>query len=850
MREAAMSRKPTHVVVLAAAVLITAWVSVRFMTEPTHVSAEQRDGLAVRTGTVAIDFDRQALKALGWEIVPNGPKEEIAGNTQTLTFPIQPSSSLRVESLKELRGERIVGTLRTWGAMLVAGAGDGAILGNLVFTVDADGVWTVASTFGEPDRHQLVFDVSTVATDFSARDDDLRALGDLSVARAWADRLGLPEAAGMVLGVMRIEAQSAAEGGVAAADAPVTIEQTTDGGGTCRTEGGVAAGTAGTGTTGSDVIVAELQAVRRFGRVGDITAYAVGTNACNIGDERASWVKNTNDHPVIIQNMYRFKQGRFEQIGMSWVKHGFYAISKCLCGNCCGDGCCDPTDGSELGVGCSDPYDAGLNGQQSIMSRLSEVNPHTGDFPYPFTPVPTQSVIDKRIQVRDADIEPDLNPDALYFVQGHYVHPDDSRAGTGDNSVSYRRVIVSVPPPPAAQDTYNVLVTGVTQREQPALRAWQDTDSSVVETDARVPGEGLFIVSAKTTDLGNGFWHYEYAVQNLNSDRSAGSFSVPFPRGALVQNLGFHDVNHHSGEIYDVTDWPPTVGEGWIKWETQAYNVNPNGNALRFSTLYNFRFDANVGPGPTVVTLGLFKPGFPESLEVRTMGPSQDIIDCNSNGIADVCDIECGTGCAEPCGGSSDCNANDVPDECEADCNQNGVADQCDIADCPVGELWCADCNANMVPDGCEPDCDHDGVPDSCDTFDDADGDGIADCWDLCPYTTPPQACTCPPSGRCCFPSVGICIDDYPRFACIEQGGVPDCLETPCRDGCLIGDFDDDGDRDLWDVGAFQRCFGGPFGEPGYVTPSVDCLQHGDFNEDDDMDLSDFRELRVILTGP
>ena len=90
----------------------------------------------------------------------------------------------------------------------------------------------------------------------------------------------------------------------------------------------------------------------------------------------------------------------------------------------------------------------------------------------------------------------------------------------------------------------------------------------------------------------------------------------------------------------------------------------------------------------------------------------------------------------------------------------------------------------------------------------------------------------------------------YPRNACLAQSGIPDCLETPCREGCLIGDFDDDGDRDLWDIGAFQRCFSGTHGESGYVMPSAECLWHFDFDEDDDVDLSDFEELHEALNGP
>ncbi|NJN63724.1 MAG: exo-alpha-sialidase [Acidobacteria bacterium] len=83
--------------------------------------------------------------------------------------------------------------------------------------------------------------------------------------------------------------------------------------------------------------------------------------------------------------------------------------------------------------------------------------------------------------------------------------------------------------------------------------------------------------------------------------------------------------------------------------------------------------------------------------------------DCNANGRHDARDVVAG-------GGSTDCNANRVPDECEPDCNANGIADGCDIA-----ALSSADCNANAIPDECDiatgsfADCNDDGRPDACD---------------------------------------------------------------------------------------------------------------------------------------
>ena len=65
--------------------------------------------------------------------------------------------------------------------------------------------------------------------------------------------------------------------------------------------------------------------------------------------------------------------------------------------------------------------------------------------------------------------------------------------------------------------------------------------------------------------------------------------------------------------------------------------------------------------------------------------------------------------------GSTDCNSNGIPDECEADCDSDGVTDDCEIT------AGAADCNGNGIPDDCEladgsdTDCNGNGTLDSCD---------------------------------------------------------------------------------------------------------------------------------------
>ena len=68
----------------------------------------------------------------------------------------------------------------------------------------------------------------------------------------------------------------------------------------------------------------------------------------------------------------------------------------------------------------------------------------------------------------------------------------------------------------------------------------------------------------------------------MNSDRGAGSFSIPIPAGVTVTNIGFHDVDYHSGEPYSPTDWAATIDGGTLTWATDDHSVNPNANALRW----------------------------------------------------------------------------------------------------------------------------------------------------------------------------------------------------------------------------------------------------------------------------
>jgi hypothetical protein len=366
-----------------------------------------------------------------------------------------------------------------------------------------------------------------------------------------------------------------------------------------------------------DVTVADIHQTKRHGAVGDITAFSIGTVSCNEGTCWLSWIRDDNRHPVIAQNMFRLKDGRFEQIGQSWLKHGVNALSQTFCSPDC-----IATDGSHLGVNCSDPYSAAFNGQQTRLGPKFEVNASTGDFPYPATDqTNTGSAIYKRLQVHNDDLDPVLNPSALYFVEGQYVHRDDAAAGRSTNNVSWRPIQVN-----ENAGEFDIALSGITFTQEPAVRAWTINDPTVVESILDLAGDGRFIVLAKTTSLGAGQWNYEYAVQNLTSHRSARRFAVPVPPGTDVTAIGFHDVDYHSGEPFDGTDWTGAVAGGFVEWATDDFATNVNANALRWGTLYNFRFDSDRAPDFGDVEIELFRPGSPTQTAASTIVPALDAL--------------------------------------------------------------------------------------------------------------------------------------------------------------------------------------------------------------------------------
>ncbi len=226
----------------------------------------------------------------------------------------------------------------------------------------------------------------------------------------------------------------------------------------------------------------------------------------------------------------------------------------------------------------------------------------------PYVNIAHPSVIDQRLQVQEADVDPALNAGASYWVEGQYLAGDDGLANNAFNNASYRAVTVGATP-------FNLTLTGSTVREKTALGAWLLADPTVVLVNIDIPGANpgeRFEIARKVTNPSAGLWHYEYAIRNMNSDRSAQAFQIDFPNGITISNVGFKAIAHHSGEPYATTDWTAAVDvpNSTVSWATDLFTTDPNANALRFATMFNFWFDAD-SPAAATHRLTFFKPGSP-----------------------------------------------------------------------------------------------------------------------------------------------------------------------------------------------------------------------------------------------
>jgi hypothetical protein len=391
---------------------------------------------------------------------------------------------------------------------------------------------------------------------------------------------------------------------------------------------------------GPDVIVGDIESVEQAGNDATSVGLGVGTVSCNNGDQPINWHElPATDHPVIPQNLYRMSGGadnaeRFEQIGQSWMKHAFFALEEFICGACNTNPPC--ITGDQLCPGCADTYVASLNYDQDGIGSRAWANPFTGVFPS--NPDPNNHAghnhtgTSHRVTVAMTDLIPAQNPGASYFAEAQYITVTEynwCQAHPGQcnmyNNASYKKYAVSGGP---TNFVFNQ--AGNTVQMQPAIEAWVTTGATVNQLEPDPGNDGIWFMGYKVTNPSPGVWHYEYALYNQNLDRAIQSFSVPLGPGVNISNIGFHAPPQEPGwpndgtfnnQGYSSAPWNVDQQTTAIAWSTETFATNQNANAIRFGTLYNFRFDANQPPQTANATVGFFKTGDPMTVEIQA--PSQ-----------------------------------------------------------------------------------------------------------------------------------------------------------------------------------------------------------------------------------
>jgi hypothetical protein len=559
----------------------------------------------VKGGATSITLYRQMLAGMGLQVkltqtaAPQGDMEEAVG------CALSSSSSLSFRTQ--------TGFFQNWEGGEVVSRGGFELVGKKGSLRVTDFTIQPAEFGGFQLRSGSsahVFDLQQVKVRFDhARRTLTFGYADLVLRPEAANALGRPDLAGETIGMVTVAATLTFIGGDPNESGPPPPPPPGSGGMTDVPNG--------------DVQLFQLLDCASYGRTGaypnGLSGLGVGTTSCNVSNitnDNANWYEQMDErHPVIEQNLYRISvvngAERFEQIGVGWVKHGFLSTNSNGCGTCQVPG----AGGAQLGIHCSDTYGSSLNASRSYLGPRNEVNPFTGrwtcrgsyfsNYVNDCVSRFNQSGLDAvahRLVVKDQD----LLAGGTFIYEAYYVSENDVDRY---NNIAYK---TCVPTWSTAQTRWNFGNTGP-QVQGPAILGWVGATKNTAEPTT----EGDVIVASKATNVGGGFWHYEYAVYVHTLDRQVRAFTLPVADGVVLKSIEFRDPDDNA-----LNDWTFSRANSKVTWQTETFAQNPNANSLSWGFTFNFRFDANVPPADSAAVLGLFKPGTLQALSVSVKTPA------------------------------------------------------------------------------------------------------------------------------------------------------------------------------------------------------------------------------------
>ena len=486
---------------------------------------------------------------------------------------------------------------------------------------------------------------------------------NLRMSQSFANRIGVPEAAGWNMGDIAMNTQIFVQGedsvrgrscspypwpNVAVPNVPGAVYQADlfmedisfdpVGCQTCD------------GPGGNDGIASVAPNSTLRNNVNDGTAQAtisgdpLGTSA-NLYTANVAWhemFSGINDpygndqHTCLIWNMYRLEaDGSIKQIGRSGVKHAFLTVNAN-----CADSC---NNFDSLGRGCGDTYGSGNNDSPGDMGPRSEIVPATGTWGR------CGSIFDstcsgsqhsngntswtQRMQVHESAIDPAANAGATYMMESWYIARDDTNI--------YNSMATITGTPHYASNQWSL--SGQTAfKLGPAIDRWVSPTAPAANSinSELATSEGHAKVAVKATDLGGGNWRYVYAVENLDfaravtqapengpdprvlSNKGFDTFTVPIPAGANVSATTFHN-----GTVDGSGAWSVAVGSNSVTWTASGA-----GPTLDWGSMFTFSITVNARPtvtrpqpsprGNGNVVLHVATSGSPASYTARAIVPA------------------------------------------------------------------------------------------------------------------------------------------------------------------------------------------------------------------------------------
>ncbi len=362
-----------------------------------------------------------------------------------------------------------------------------------------------------------------------------------------------------------------------------------------------------------DVTLLDINFIAYLGDVGpDKIVITPAASLKNIGTADVAWYQkfsgnsppyNTDQHPYLNWSIYREVDNRFEQIGLSGIKHAFYTInSNCAC-----------PGGHVLGLGCEDVYGTGNNDSDNALGPREELDAFSGVWKncgsY-FDPMPctgsqqnTSNQPGQNRLLARKDQLTDANNTSIYF-QAWYVIRDDINIF---NSMGYRTI---APTPNGSGWDIN---TGPTFSNGAALDNYvpPNTSSAMQASKTVNTSEGHLTVAIKVTDLGNGNYRYNYAIENYDYDPRFSQFRIPMPNSTAFSNPVFSDSDDNS-----LNDWAFSLNNNEFKV------TGDSSNEQDWGMLFSFSFTVAAPPIEGSLSIDVVNSASINELNINTLVPN------------------------------------------------------------------------------------------------------------------------------------------------------------------------------------------------------------------------------------